>query len=57
MLRELTYIPTDTLVDMLFAVVADEVTFTPNDAAEVEQIQGELQRRGEPPHWSFRTIN
>lgn len=57
MLRELTYIPTETLVDMLFATVADDVQLTASDAAEIEQIQGELQRRGEEPHWSFQTIN
>jgi hypothetical protein len=42
---------------MLFATVADEVQLTASDAAEIEQIQGELQRRGEEPHWSFQTIN
>jgi hypothetical protein len=56
-LRELTYIPTEILMSMLFAVVADEVQLTASDAAEIEQIQGELQRRGEEPHWSFRTVN
>jgi hypothetical protein len=56
-LRELTYIPTETLMNMLFAVVADEAQLTANDAAEIEQIQGELQRRGEEPHWSLRTVN
>ena len=57
MIGELTYVPTETLINMLFAVVADEATLSTNDAAEIEEIQGELQRRGEEPHWSFRTVN
>ena len=45
MFGELTYIPSDTLIDMLFVIVAGTVVLSTNDIAEVEQIQRELQRR------------
>jgi hypothetical protein len=57
MLGELTNIPTDTLIDMLYIVLAADVAITASDAAEIEQIQGELQRRGGAPNWSFGTVN
>jgi hypothetical protein len=57
MLGELTNIPTDTLVDMLYMILAGEVAITVSDAAEIEQIQRELQRRGGAQNWSFATIN
>ena len=57
LLGELTNIPTDTLIDMLCLIVAGEVAITPNDAAEIEQIQRELQRRGRAENWSLGTIN
>ena len=57
MLGELTNIPTDTLIDMLYIIVADVVAITASDAAEVEQIQRELQRRGGEQSWSFGTVN
>ena len=57
MLGELANIPTGTLIDMLFVILADEVTITANDAAEIEQIQRELQRRGEDQRWIFRKVN
>jgi hypothetical protein len=47
MLGELINIPTDTLVDMLFLILAGESALTASDAAEIEQIQRELQRRGD----------
>jgi hypothetical protein len=53
MLGELTNIPTDTLIDMLYVILAGEVTISAGDAAEIEQIHRELQRRGGAPHWSF----
>ena len=56
MLGELANIPTGTLIDMLFVVLAAEVTLTANDVGEIEQIQRELQRRGEAQQWSFGTV-
>jgi hypothetical protein len=57
MLGELTNIPTDTLVDMLYIILAGEVAITASDAAEIEQIQRELQNRGGAQSWSFGTVN
>ena len=54
MLGELINIPTDTLIDMLYIVLAGDSAITANDAAEIEQIQRELQRRGEQQCWSFQ---
>ena len=57
MLGELMNIPTETLIDMLYIILAGEFAVTANDAAEVEQIQRELQRRGCEQRWSFQTVN
>ena len=56
MLGELMNIPTDTLIDMLYMILAGEVAITASDAAEIEQIQRELQRRGGEQCWSFQTL-
>ena len=50
MLGELTNIPTDTLIDMLYLILVGEVAISGGDAAEIEQIDRELQRRGGAPH-------
>lgn len=57
MLGELTNIPTDTLIDMLYIILAGEVAITASDAAEIEQIQRELQRRGGAQSWSLGAVN
>ena len=57
MLGELTDIPTDALIDLLFVILAGEVTLSANDVAEIEEIQRELQRRGEEYSRSSRTVN
>jgi hypothetical protein len=57
MLGELMNIPTDTLVDMLYIILAGEVAISASDAAEIEQIQRELQRRGDEQCWSLQTVN
>jgi hypothetical protein len=57
MLGQTMNIPTDTLIDMLYLILADEVAMTANDAAEIEQIQHELQTRGREQNWSFQTVN
>jgi hypothetical protein len=57
MLGELTNIPSDTLIDMLYTILAGELAITASDAAEIEQIHRELQRRGGAPNWSFATVN
>lgn len=56
-LGELLNIPTDTLIDMLFLIVTGEVALTARDVAEIEQIQRELQRRGEEQYWSVRAFD
>jgi hypothetical protein len=55
--EELTNIPTDSLIDMLFVILTGELAVTANDVTEIEQIQRELQRRGEDQCWSFCTVN
>jgi hypothetical protein len=57
MLGELMNVPTDTLIDLLFAIIADDVAINASDAANIEQIQHELQKRGDERHWGFRTVN
>jgi hypothetical protein len=47
MLGELVNIPTDSLFDMLFVILGSGILLTANDVAEIEQIQRELQRRGD----------
>ena len=54
---ELMNIPTDSLIDMVFVILTGELGVTPNDGTEIEQIQRELQRRGEDQYWSFCTVN
>jgi hypothetical protein len=50
-------IPTDSVVDMLFVILTGAPAVTPNDGREIEQIQRELQRRGEDQYWNFCTVN
>jgi len=57
MLGELMNIPTDTLLDMLYIILAREVVISASDAAEIEEIQRELQRRGDEQCWNFQTVN
>ena len=57
MLGELMKIPTDTLIDMLYIILAGEVAITACDAAEIEKLQRELQRRGGAQSWSFGSVN
>jgi len=57
MLGKLTNIPTDTLIDMLYIILAGKVAISAGDAAEIEQIHRELQRRGGAPSWSLRIVN
>jgi len=54
---ELINIPTDSLIDMLFVILIGKLPVTTTDGAEIEQIQRELQRRGEDKYWSFCTVN
>jgi hypothetical protein len=51
MLGELIDIPTDTLLDMVLTILAGGWALTSRDVAELEQIQRELQRRGEIERW------
>ena len=57
MLGELMNIPTDRLIDMLYIILAGDVAISAGDAAEIEQIQRELQRRGGEQCRSFQTVN
>jgi hypothetical protein len=57
MLGTLMNISTDTLIDMLYIILAGEFAITATDADEIEQIQRELQRRGEEQCWSFQAVN
>lgn len=47
MLDELTTLPPDTLLNMVLTILAGGQTLTSSDVDELEQIQVELQRRGE----------
>jgi len=57
MLGQLMNIPTDTLIDMLYVIFAGTIAISASDAAEIEQIQRELQRRGGEQCCSFQTVN
>ena len=57
MLGELMNIPTDTLIDMLYIILVGDVSITANEAAEIDQIQRELQRRGGAQTWNCGTVN
>jgi hypothetical protein len=56
-LGQLTNLPTDTLIDMLFVIANGEVGLTAKAVAEIEQIQRELQRRGEEQYWSLQAFD
>jgi hypothetical protein len=47
MLGELTNLPIDTLLDIVFVILAGGQPLTFSEVGELEQIQRELQRRGE----------
>ena len=57
MLGELMNIPTDAFIDTLYIILAGDFAITANDAAEIEQIQRELQRRGREQCWSLQAVN
>ena len=57
MLGELTSTPTDTLIDMLYIILAGEFAITASEAAEIERIQRELQRRGGQECWSVQAVS
>lgn len=57
MLGEPINVPTDTLIDLLFATLAGDVALTASDVTNIEQIQHELQKRGNERDWGYRTVN
>ena len=57
MLGQLANIPTDTLIDMVFVILAADDVLTASDIAELEQIQRELQARGEGHPSTVPSIN
>jgi hypothetical protein len=42
---------------MLFIILTGELAMTANDGKEIQEIQRELQRRGDDQYWSFCTVN
>jgi hypothetical protein len=54
---QLTNIPTDSLIEMVLTIITCEFAMTANDGTEIQQIQRELQRRGEDECWSFWTVH
>jgi hypothetical protein len=56
MLAEPMNVPTDTLIHLLFAIISDNA-LTATDAASIEQIQHELQRRENEQELGFRSVN
>ena len=57
MLGELMNISTERLIDMLYIILAGEVTISASAAAEIEQIQRELQSRGSERCRTIQTVN
>ncbi len=57
MLEEPMNVPTDTLIHLLFAILSDDVALAATDAAKIEQIRLELQRRENEQHLGFRSVN
>ncbi|HZU45490.1 MAG TPA: hypothetical protein VE994_22615 [Terriglobales bacterium] len=57
MLGQLVNLPTDTLMDMVFVILAGDEVLTAADVEELEQIQRELQRRGEGELSTLGSIN
>jgi len=56
-LGQLVNLPTDTLMDMVFVILAGDEVLTAADVEELEQIQRELQRRGEGELSTLGSIN
>ena len=54
---QLANIPTNSLIEMLFIILIGEPARTVDDGREIEQIQRELQQRGDDQYWSFCTVN
>ena len=54
---QLANIPTDSLIEMLFVILTGELAITINDGTEIQQIQRELQQRGEDQNWTFCTVH
>jgi len=57
MLGNLTKFSTDTLLDMIYVILAGGETPTSTDVAQLEEIQMELQRRGEIRSRSWQDAN
>ena len=57
MLRQVVTVPSDTLIDLLATILASGVVLTADDMAEIEQIQGELERRDGNERCKFRDVN
>jgi hypothetical protein len=51
MLSQFEDIPTETLFDFVFAIFNLETSLSSREIAELEEIQRELQRRGEIKRW------
>jgi hypothetical protein len=55
--RVLANIPTNSLIEMVLVILTVKPGIAANDGKEIEQIQRELQRRGEDQFWTFGTVN
>jgi len=51
MISQFEDIPTETLFDFVFAIFNLQTSLSSHEIAELEQIQRELQRRGEIRGW------
>lgn len=57
MQEHLANIPTDSLIEMVFVILIGKSGITAHEGCEIEQIQRELQRRGEDQYWSFCMVH
>ncbi len=53
----LANIPTNSLIEMVLVILTVKPGIPANDGKEIEQIQRELQRRGEDQNWTFCIVN
>lgn len=57
MLAQLRNISTGGLIEMLYGIVTGDFALTARDLARVQQIERELQSRGEEHYWSLRPFD
>lgn len=57
LLANFVNIPTDALIDLLLGILESETVLTANDVAEMQEIQRELQKRGDEQHRRSQLLN